>query len=297
MPGVSLDNVMDGIWIGDSNLFRPPTSRRFLLGLAAYTEQPLRFVPSLLEPFEIPGQFANSCMVMRTNKVLDESKEIQDIYFRCHSKARESFYRWMEEWTAKGGIEVMSIDDSQTRSEMISVMGAYTTQNRLDSGVNHDQVILAECVVSDAQFIATNNLHTIKHEEVNQWALNQGRNHNQIGTLSDLAKLLIDDEEELAIVGAMVISDTPRELADEKQSLDYFIDTLYILRHNVLGERVSDCLKALSPIDLEQFVESSRQIASTPAFVQARKMNEELVDVRMRIQEQWYELIREINPN
>lgn len=294
-PKISLDEVADGIWIGNSNLFRPATSRRYLMGLAAYTGQPLRFVPALLEESEIPGQFAASCMRIRSRYISEDDDRTLDIYDECHELARQSFVNWLAKWVKNGAIAVLDITDRVARARMIGVMERYTLPARVNASTNQDQIILSECVVSNAQFIATNNFHSIKHNAVNVWARKRGRNHNLIGSLSELSQLLIDEKQELAIVGAMITSYAERSVEEQKKSIKFFINTLHGLEHNALGYRVQETLNNLKWEELQQFVTNSRELSQTPEFVQARAMNDELLMIKNQVQQRWQELESEID--
>ena len=293
-----MKSTLEGIWVGDSNLFRSITSRRYLFGLAASSEQPLRFVPALLQPSEVPGQMARSCLiydVMPRDLQLSSAGKARfaDAYGSLDSEVFEHVQNWFGRWVEKGVIEVRTPQNIKDLSLVRGTLRRYCHPNSDREIEPRDLQIISECVTVGAEYIATHNFNSIDHGELNDWAkYTKGLNRNLIGNASDLSAMLLQSvDDELEIIGAMASSQEPRSFNEETDSINRFITNLFRSHYNRLASDVQKRWNSMCPEQVVSFLYESRELSKTPKFVDAKLMNQELVDISNQARKLWQDML------
>ena len=258
-----------GIWIADSNLFRPPYSRRLLFGLSAYLDEPLAVVPSLTDFREVPSMLAYG---VAADQRLTESEPLL-------TGLHETMCVWLDREIEKG--ELFALHRLPADHDPLRHWGKLQSMFRRDADnkYSRDLDIVAEAVAVDAEFIATNNLYSIDHSALNQWARTRlGRNSDLIGTADDLVKRLVGDERVVAeiIAGMSVATAADRSNSVEVASIHRFLDSLGTTGWRETSFKVANHMHRLDEHGVEAIIVQARGLSKTPAFMAARHAEERL---------------------
>lgn len=159
----------------DTNLLRNPTPREFFGSLQENADNYLWILPTVYRELEIQ-------IPRETNRVwkrrLDSSKTIQQDDPRysavLHATVKASL-TWLKHAPNDDKSILKHIDPDNAYQYQIPEMAEYIPDNCFKHFVNpeqsdNDRYIIAETVLYDAQIIATNNLGSINHQTVNDWA-------------------------------------------------------------------------------------------------------------------------------
>ena len=259
--------MTDGIWVVDSNLFQPGYSRRFLFGLAAYLDEPLVLVPALFSRREVPNAIA---MGLALPERFEESEWLR-------GRLRDDVLEWLDNEVARDdGLfalrELPDTYDAEKRFDALEGMFRRDPQGRYPQDID----IVMEALAVGCDFIATNNLRTIRHNKINQWGRTElGRNRDVIGTADDLVERLFDNKRTVALVMAgMAVATSGRADAEEVGSVLTFAEKLQTNGWDQTGLEIGERIRlheAYAP-----FIAEARDLSRTPQFQRARQAEDTL---------------------
>ena len=264
------ETALDCIWVADSNLLRPTYSRRFLLGLAAYTEQPIALVPALMERPEVPSALTYG-VASRTR--LRKSVSLL-------RAVRDGMTAWLRREIEKGELFALrELPDGFGRDQYWDELEQFFRPNE-ENEYPHDLDIVAETLEVGGEFLATNNFKSIKHHELNTWGqVKRGFNRDLIGGGDELVeRLLGTDEQRIAnVIGAMAVSNiTDRSDMDEFHSVKHFTGQLQECGWSETSMAVASHLDRLDEQGFDELLATARALSRSPRFARARQAEEVL---------------------
>ena len=262
--------ALEGIWVADSNLLRPTYSRRFLLGLAAYTEQPIALVPALMELREVPSAFTYG--VGARSRLRESLWLVRGV--------REGMTDWLRRETDKDELFVMHrLPEGFGREQYWDEMERFFRPNERNE-YPHALDIVAETLEVGGDFIATDNFTSVKHHELNTWGrVEHGFNRDMIGGGDALVEHLLGTDEAMVanVIGAMAVSSiAERADMDEFRSIEHFAQRLQSRGWMETSLAVESHLDRLDEQGLEELLSASRALSRTPRFATARHAEEAL---------------------
>ena len=263
----------EGLWVADSSLFNPTYSRRLLFGFSAYLKQPLMLVPALRNTYEFPSALVYS---LASNMRRDEESLIDSLFNAITS--------WVNaELRSYGlfGLEELS-PEIDTLKATRSIAHCFTP-DRAVWRYPRDVDIVVEALLSGAEFVATNNMSTIRHSDLNAWAReNLGFNRDIIGDTTSLARRYLDDDREsLLLVATMSAPNERRRKSEEIVSVTSFLNGLAQGPWKTTGVIGETLFAEMSEDEVTKLLDEAFELARTPYFVRARRTEDELQTIRV----------------
>lgn len=287
------------IYIADTNVLRVPTLRRYLFGLSAMHNVNLGIPPALLVDSELPVNLVLSAGDQVRSKLKVSDKKWNGLFAKHFTDVLKQSRGWIADGFDR---DIFKRLDSPPTSESDRIMGEIGTffkprvlnPDGTNEYLNHDMNMVVQSVANDADAIVTNNISTINHDELNHWySQKTGSNEKFLCSVSDLSGRHCEEAQvELAIVGAMAVSDSDRSEDKQIASIRLFLGNLDFNGEIDLSLRARRLFKEMDPIEHTRLVEQTVDLAASPRFRNVRDFNHTLVSISQRLEQ---DVIDELN--
>ena len=214
------------VWVADTNLLLPSSSRRLLLGLAASRGERLGVTRTVAEEMraKLPRYMQNA-RERSTAKPLSYA-ESEHLANACH--------RWLDR-------NVSDRDDAPIRLltgthsvALIDDMPSRAFAPVVDRHEHNDAYIIAEAIAGGASLLLTNNIRSIRHTVINEWwreRFEKPASDSLLANSDEGIERLLRGNAEIGealcdIALAMCVSDIPRDADEDALSLERMIRSL-----------------------------------------------------------------------
>ena len=270
LPGFK--GFIAGLWVADSDLFEPTYSRRLLFGLSAHTWKPLMLVPAMRDSHEVPSALTHSLLCRERRS---EAKLVLRLRYQINT--------WLQSKMEEERLFQLREIDSQADTIEATVLLQHCFEpDQSTWRYPRDVDIVVESLIAGAEFIVTNNLRTIRHSDLNNWAReNLGFNRDLVGDATSLTRRYLQDTEEtLQLIANMSVSGKLRSEREEINSIRLFIDGLKGGAWNRSAFECEEVLAAIGQREREDLLSNASEAAKNTQFRLARQAEEELQEIR-----------------
>ena len=214
------------IWVADTNLLLPSSSRRLLLGVAANRGESIGITPTVAEELraKLPRYMQNA----------RERASAQPLSFAESRQLAQACARWLDH-------NISDQDDAPIRLlkgthslALIDEMPPRAFAPVLDRHEHNDAYIIAEAIAGGASLLLTNNIRTIRHTVVNEWwrtRFGRPAGDSLLANGDEGIERLLPGNAEIGetlcdIALAMCVSDLPRDADEDMLSFERMIASL-----------------------------------------------------------------------
>ena len=256
------------VWVADTNLLLPSSSRRLLLGLAASRGERVGVTRTVAEELRarLPRHVQNA-RERATAKPLAYA-EAEQLANACR--------HWLDR-------NVSARDDAPIRLlpgthsvALIEEMPSRAFAPVLDRREHNDAYIISEAISGGASLLLTNNIRSIRHAVVNEWwreRFEKPAGDSLLANGDEGVERLLPGNAEVGealcdIALAMCVSDLPRDAAEDALSLERMIRSL--TEQYPFSAQVA--WRAFATIkDRSAKIAFARDLAGVPAWRTARR--------------------------
>ena len=214
------------VWVADTNLLLPSSSRRLLLGLAASRGERIGVTRTVAEELR-----------MRLPKYLQNAREratARPLSYAESEQLASACRHWLGRNVSHQPDAPIQLLTGTHSVALIDEMPSRAFAPVLDRREHNDAYIISEAIASGASLLLTNNIRSIRHAVINAWW--RERFDKPAGD-----SLLVNGDEGIArllpgnaeigealcdIALAMCVSDLPRDADEDALSLERMIRSL-----------------------------------------------------------------------
>ena len=214
------------VWVADTNLLLPSSSRRLLLGLAASRGERLGVTRTVAEELRVGlPRYMQDARERAAAKPLPYG-ESERLIAACH--------RWLDHNVSDGDDAPIRLLRGAHSIALIDEMPTRAFAPVLDRREHNDAYIIAEAIAGGASLLLTNNIRSIRHAVLNDWwreRFQRPAGDSLLANGDDGIERLLPGNAEVGeavcdIALTMCVSDLPREAEDDALSLERMIRSL-----------------------------------------------------------------------
>lgn len=214
------------VWVADTNLLLPSSSRRLLLGLAASRGERVGVTRTVAE--ELRSKLPRYMQNARERAI---SKPIP--YGEAEQLGR-ACRGWLDRNVSHRDDAPIQLLRGTYSVALIEDMPSRAFAPVVDRREHNDAYIIAEAIAADASLLLTNNIRTIRHAVVNEWwreRFERPAGDALIASGDEGIERLLPGNADVGdalcdIALAMCVSDQPREAEEDALSLERMIRSL-----------------------------------------------------------------------
>ena len=214
------------IWVADTNLLLPSSSRRLLLGLAASRGERVGVTRTVAEELraQLPRYMQNA-RERATERPLSYA-ESEQLAGACR--------RWLERNVSDLGDAPIRLLTGTHSIALIDEMPSRAFAPVVDRREHNDAYIIAEAIAGGASMLLTNNIRSIRHAVLNAWwreRFQKPPGDSLLANGDEGIERLLPGNAEIGealcdIALAMCVSDLPRDAEEDALSMDRMIRSL-----------------------------------------------------------------------
>ena len=214
------------VWVADTNLLLPSSSRRLLLGLAASRGERVGVTRTVAEElrYRLPRHLQNA-RERATGRPLAYA-ESEQLASACR--------RWLDRNVSHQAAAPIQLLTGTHSVALIDEMPSRAFAPVLDRREHNDAYIIAEAIASGASLLLTNNICSIRHAVINAWwreRFDKPAGDSLLANGDEGIERLLPGNAEIGetlcdIALAMCVSDLPRDADEDALSLERMIRSL-----------------------------------------------------------------------